>query len=327
MSLLVDDLLLLARLDQGRPLAREPVDLCRGRRRRRGRDADQRRRTADHRSTWPGPSWSSRRRRPPAPDRGQPPAERRGAHARRARRSTWTCVATGSMAVVRVADEGPGLDAEQAARVFDRFYRGSEARTGEGTGTGPVDRGRAGRSPRRQRPGRERAGRGRGVHRRDPRRSTPKRPTASRAHRQRPAPDETDASPTPTRPVGGPGRRGRAPCALRSSLTAAGAPRSSSSTDNPASAATGTRSRSRLHRPPAAHRRPSRLRPQRRARPSASRATPSCWPTLVVEARRRAGHRGRPQLRRRGRPSSWRRAGPSSWRASSWWDRSAAPTA
>ena len=29
MSLLVDDLLLLARLDQGRPLAQEPVDLCR----------------------------------------------------------------------------------------------------------------------------------------------------------------------------------------------------------------------------------------------------------------------------------------------------------
>ena len=29
MSLLVQDLLLLARLDQGRPLARDPVDLCR----------------------------------------------------------------------------------------------------------------------------------------------------------------------------------------------------------------------------------------------------------------------------------------------------------
>jgi signal transduction histidine kinase len=39
-------------------------------------------------------------------------------------------------AVVHVADEGPGLDAEQVAHVFDRFYRGSEARTGEGTGLG-----------------------------------------------------------------------------------------------------------------------------------------------------------------------------------------------
>jgi two-component system OmpR family sensor kinase len=42
----------------------------------------------------------------------------------------------GPTAVVRVADDGPGLDSEQAARVFDRFYRGSEARTGEGTGLG-----------------------------------------------------------------------------------------------------------------------------------------------------------------------------------------------
>ena len=36
MGLLVDDLLLLARLDQGRPLEREPVDLS-ARRARRGR--------------------------------------------------------------------------------------------------------------------------------------------------------------------------------------------------------------------------------------------------------------------------------------------------
>ena len=42
----------------------------------------------------------------------------------------------GPRAVIIVADEGPGLDAEQAARLFDRFYRGSEARTGEGTGLG-----------------------------------------------------------------------------------------------------------------------------------------------------------------------------------------------
>ncbi len=45
-------------------------------------------------------------------------------------------VQDGRSAVIRVADEGPGLDAEQAAHVFDRFYRGSEARTGEGTGLG-----------------------------------------------------------------------------------------------------------------------------------------------------------------------------------------------
>jgi two-component system OmpR family sensor kinase len=42
----------------------------------------------------------------------------------------------GSAAVPTVADEGPGLAPEQAARLFDRFYQGSEARTGEGTGLG-----------------------------------------------------------------------------------------------------------------------------------------------------------------------------------------------
>jgi two-component system OmpR family sensor kinase len=42
----------------------------------------------------------------------------------------------GESAVITVADEGPGLDAEELARVFDRFYRGNEARTRGGTGLG-----------------------------------------------------------------------------------------------------------------------------------------------------------------------------------------------
>ena len=169
MSLLVDDLLLLARLDQGRPLAREA-----GRpgpdRRRRGRcDAhlDDRDRpitlAIDAR-----PRRGAATTRPPAPDRRQPPAQRRGAHPAATPVHVDVAPATGATAVVRVADEGPGLDAEQATRVFDRFYRGSEARTGEGTGPGTVDRGRPGRSPRWHVPGRHRPGRGCGVHRRDP---------------------------------------------------------------------------------------------------------------------------------------------------------------
>ena len=51
------------------------------------------------------------------------PGRRRGRCRRRAR-------------CLRVGDQGPGLDAEQAARVFDRFYRGDAARTGGGTGLG-----------------------------------------------------------------------------------------------------------------------------------------------------------------------------------------------
>jgi two-component system OmpR family sensor kinase len=40
--------------------------------------------------------------------------------------------------VLRVADEGPGMDADDAARAFERFYRadGSRTRSAGGTGLG-----------------------------------------------------------------------------------------------------------------------------------------------------------------------------------------------
>lgn len=46
--------------------------------------------------------------------------------------------ATGALARLEVADEGPGLEPDVAARVFERFYRAdsSRARSGSGTGTG-----------------------------------------------------------------------------------------------------------------------------------------------------------------------------------------------
>jgi signal transduction histidine kinase len=134
MTLLVDDLLLLARLDQGRPLASERVDLCRvvaeaveaarltdvgrpisveleGPVEVRG-DAARLRQIVDnllHNAVVHTP--------PGTPVHVE--VRRHGAHA-----------------LISVADEGPGLDAEQAAHVFDRFYRGNEARTGQGTGLG-----------------------------------------------------------------------------------------------------------------------------------------------------------------------------------------------
>jgi len=134
MSGLVDDLLLLARLDQGRPLERVPVDL-----RRVGRDAVDDAQVTD-------------------PDRpvelfAPLPVEVAGDRDRLAQvahdllgnalvhttpRSPVRVevVAEGSMGVLRVVDEGPALTPSRRARVFDRFYRGDRARTGQGTGLG-----------------------------------------------------------------------------------------------------------------------------------------------------------------------------------------------
>ena len=138
MGELVEDLLLLARLDQGRPLEQEPVDL--------GRVATDA--VADARAV--------------DPDRpitltvtGDGPVLVTGDEARlrqvaanllaNARQHTpaGTPVAVrvradGGRAVLQVADEGPGLAEEEAARVFERFYRAdrSRARASGGTGLG-----------------------------------------------------------------------------------------------------------------------------------------------------------------------------------------------
>ncbi len=42
----------------------------------------------------------------------------------------------GDRGVLRVRDHGPGMDAEQADRIFDRFYRGNEATRDSGSGLG-----------------------------------------------------------------------------------------------------------------------------------------------------------------------------------------------
>jgi two-component system OmpR family sensor kinase len=134
MGLLVDDLLLLARLDQRRPLERSAVDL--------GivvRDA-----VEAARAVHTGSAISldigddvvvegdAARLRQVVDNLlhnamvHTPPGTLVRASVRR----------EGLSAVITVADEGPGMADDQVARVFDRFYRGSEARTGEGTGLG-----------------------------------------------------------------------------------------------------------------------------------------------------------------------------------------------
>jgi two-component system OmpR family sensor kinase len=135
MSLLVDDLLLLARLDEGRPLEQERVDL--------GQVVGEAVETA--RTVEPG--------RPI--DLQAAPAVVVGDHDRlrqvvdnllanaRSHTPAGTPVhvrvlRNGANAVVEVEDEGPGIPADEIAHVFERFHRGdpSRARASGGVGLG-----------------------------------------------------------------------------------------------------------------------------------------------------------------------------------------------
>lgn len=131
---LVDDLLLLARLDQGRPLERMPVDLA-----QLARDA-----AADARAVEPerpievsadGPlvveGDESRLRQVMAnllanARQHTPPGTR----------VRVAAFARGGSAVLEVADEGPGLDPEAAGKVFERFYRAEASRSRDHGGAG-----------------------------------------------------------------------------------------------------------------------------------------------------------------------------------------------
>jgi len=135
MSLLVDDLLLLARLDEGRPLERKPVNLAVV----VGEAVDA------ARVVEPG--------RPielsvePATVTGDEAPLRQVLDNLLSNARTHTPAGTpvsvdlsrlDGHAVLTVADRGPGLTEEQAARVFERFYRAdsSRARASGGAGLG-----------------------------------------------------------------------------------------------------------------------------------------------------------------------------------------------
>jgi two-component system OmpR family sensor kinase len=131
---LVEDLLLLARLDEGRPLERTPVELV--------SVAAQ----AVDASRAVGPAWSMQL------DAAHP-VEVTGDSTRlrqvfdnllgNVRSHTPAGTATvvrvyveDDHAVIEVADNGPGLDPEQASRVFERFYRVDASRSREHGGAG-----------------------------------------------------------------------------------------------------------------------------------------------------------------------------------------------
>ncbi len=133
MGTLVDDLLHLARLDQGRPLDRSPVDL-----RALIDDA-----VRDARAVDPGRDV---RGMVDAPimvigDRARLHqvvanlVSNALVHAPGAAIELRARAADGA-AVLEVADDGPGLYPEEAAKVFERFYRADPSRNRNQGGTG-----------------------------------------------------------------------------------------------------------------------------------------------------------------------------------------------
>jgi two-component system OmpR family sensor kinase len=133
MGTMVDDLLLLARLDEGRPLEMGPVQLA-------DIAADA---VADARAT--DPARSVRLDAAPVVVRADEARLRQvvmnlvGNALRHTPSSAALTVAVSvddSGARLTVADEGPGMDADTAAHIFERFYRADPSRTSATGGSG-----------------------------------------------------------------------------------------------------------------------------------------------------------------------------------------------
>jgi two-component system, OmpR family, sensor kinase len=137
MGLLVDDLLLLARLDQQRPLKMESVDLL-----PIAADA-----LHNAQAVQPGRNISLKI----LPDSEAPVVEGDEARLRQVLGNlvsnalhhtpleapiTVSVGTRGGEAILEVSDTGPGLTDEQKARVFERFYRADSARTRSTGGSG-----------------------------------------------------------------------------------------------------------------------------------------------------------------------------------------------
>ncbi|WP_432002330.1 sensor histidine kinase [Streptomyces sioyaensis] len=135
MHSMVEELLLLARLDQGRPLAAAPVDLG-----RLVRDA-----VADARALEPGRPIT-------VEEQGEAFAHGDEDRLLQVLRNLldnalrYTPPGTPTSVTVRtpdgahvelhVTDQGPGMDPDTAGRIFERFYRGDASRTPGSGGTG-----------------------------------------------------------------------------------------------------------------------------------------------------------------------------------------------
>lgn len=134
MKVLVEDLLLLARLDETRPVERAPVDLA-----VLAADAcsDAVAAAPDRPITLDAPE--------PVVMLGDQPLLRQAVanlvsnavrHTPAGTAMEVTACLDDGAAVLMVHDHGPGLEPEALAHVFDRFWQASKARTGASTGLG-----------------------------------------------------------------------------------------------------------------------------------------------------------------------------------------------
>jgi two-component system OmpR family sensor kinase len=134
MSLLVDDLLTLAKLDQGRPLAREPVDIA-------ALVADL---VEDHRMLHP--QWPIELESQPVGEiEGDQPRLRQAltnllantrAHTPAGTRVRVQVAPAAGGVTVDVADSGPGIPPDLLDQVFERFFRADPSRTRASGGSG-----------------------------------------------------------------------------------------------------------------------------------------------------------------------------------------------
>lgn len=132
---LVEDLLLLAKLDEHRPLRHEEVDL--------GQLLDDA--ATDARAVEPDRSIIVNTPNPPVRALGDPYRLQQVAsvlvsnallHTPNDAEIRLTAARTAQDALIVVSDDGPGLTADDARHVFERFYRGDQSRTRRTGGSG-----------------------------------------------------------------------------------------------------------------------------------------------------------------------------------------------
>jgi two-component system OmpR family sensor kinase len=134
MRALIEDLLLLARLDEGRPLESQPVELvglaAESVQAARAVDAS---RTVIIEAGEPVEVLGDRLRLRQVVDNLLANVR---AHTPPATTAKVTVRPEGADAVIEVADDGPGLEPSQLNRIFERFYRSDQSRSRESGGSG-----------------------------------------------------------------------------------------------------------------------------------------------------------------------------------------------